>query len=399
MRRTSWVVFGVIAACTTDGPSAVRGPPGRDPPGAASCGAGSWRPGRLEIHHLDVGQADSTLVVGPTGRTLLIDAGEPRWDGDQGAQIIGAQVRAVTGCARLDQVLLTHFHVDHVGYPGRGGLWHLVNVQGFSVGKTIHRDLERFQGESSGTLARWRSYLAGPGQQQLHPELARPGVDQIDLGPRVTFQIVASDGAGLILPGNFGADGGEPPNENDYSIAALLRFGRLDYFIAGDLTGERALTSFGYGFHDVEVAVARGLPEVDVYRVNHHGSDHSSSPTLLAQIAPKVFIVSVGDGNPYGHPHSATMSRLTARGPVYLTERGALTGADVRVKVAGNIVLQSDDGLVYQVAGDRYVATDAIRVDSDGDGYFREADPDDHAALVGPSPRGGCDSIYGRCER
>src|SRR5689334_9732058 len=88
------------------------------------CGTGTWRAGRLEIHHIDVGQADSTLIVAPTGRSLLVDVGEPRWDGDGGARVVGAYVRMVLGCGRVDQVLLTHFHVDHVGYPGKGGLWH-----------------------------------------------------------------------------------------------------------------------------------------------------------------------------------------------------------------------------------------------------------------------------------
>src|SRR5262245_26319873 len=77
------------------------------------CGQGSWRPGSLEVHHLALGQADATLLVGPTGKTLLADAGEPRWDGDAGARAAGAYLRAVLGCGRLDTVLVTHFHVDH----------------------------------------------------------------------------------------------------------------------------------------------------------------------------------------------------------------------------------------------------------------------------------------------
>ena len=123
-----WILVLLVAGC---GGPAERG---------ETCGGGSWRPGTLEIHHLDVGQADATLIVGPTGRTLLVDAGEPRWDGDAGARTIGARLRAVLGCAHLDQVLITHFHVDHLGMPGRGGLWQLVNVQGFTVGKLLHRD-------------------------------------------------------------------------------------------------------------------------------------------------------------------------------------------------------------------------------------------------------------------
>jgi hypothetical protein len=363
------------------------------PPDATRCEGGSWHPGALEIHHLDLGQADATLFVGPTGRTLLVDAGEPRWDGDEGALATGAYLRSVLGCARLDQVLLTHFHVDHTGYPGKGGLWHLVEQQGFAVGRLLHRDLRGHRGDSGATIDRWLEYLEGAGRR-LHPEVAREGM-ALDLGPGVDLRIVAADGHGGLLPGDFRLDRA-PPNENDYSVAALLRFGALDYFIAGDLSGEWLTSSYGYAYHDIESLVARGLPDVDVYRADHHGSEHSSNPTLLAQLQPEVSIVSAGDGNPYGHPAPATVERLSTSGVVYLTERGAIDpGGPVRV--AGPIVLRTVDGRTYTVNGDLYIATDPVRVDADGDGYFRQADPDDTDASIIPALRGGCDPLYQPC--
>jgi beta-lactamase superfamily II metal-dependent hydrolase len=364
-------------------------------PAPAACGTGSWRPGRLEIHHLDVGQADATLIVGPTGRTLLIDVGEPRWDRDDGARIIGPYVRGVLGCAHLEQVLITHFHVDHIGYPGRGGLWQLVNGQGFTVDRMFHRNTASYMGDAGGTASRWRDYLAGAGRGLLHPELITEGA-QIDLGAGVSFRIVAVDGHGALRAGDF-STGAAPPNENDYSAAALLRYGQLDYFIGGDLTGELVKTTFGYTYHDIEVAVARGLPDVDVYRASHHGSEHSSSPTLLAQIAPEVSIISTGDGNPYGHPRQETVDRLLATSVLYLTERGDPRTNLGAARVAGAVVVRTEDGLRYEVNGDSYIATDPPRIDQDGDGYFREADPDDGAAVVGPAPRGGCDPLYQSC--
>jgi hypothetical protein len=336
----------------------------------------------VEIHHLDLGQADSTLIVGPTGRTLLIDAGEPRWDGDSGARTIAAYLRAVLGCARLDQVLLTHFHVDHVGHPGKGGLWQLVEGEEIAVGKLLHRDTEGYRGDSGGTIDRWREYLSGAGRR-LHPELAREGSGQLQLGPGVALRIVAVDGHGALRPGDFRRDRA-PPNENDYSVAAVLRFGAFDYFIGGDLSGEWSASPYGYAYHDVETVVARGLPDVDVYRVDHHGSDHSSNPTLLAQLDPEVSIVSVGEGNPFGHPRPATVERLRATGVLYLTA------------TAGTVVIRTD-GHTYAVNSDIYPATDPARIDADGDGYFREADPDDAAPSVGPPPRGGCDPVYQAC--
>src|SRR5690349_18960552 len=68
---------------------------------AGSCGTGSWTPGNLEIHHIDIGQGDSALIVGPTGRSLLFDAGESNWNSSAKAQIIGPYVQSVLGCKSL----------------------------------------------------------------------------------------------------------------------------------------------------------------------------------------------------------------------------------------------------------------------------------------------------------
>jgi len=349
-------------------------------PPAEPCQGGRWRPGALEIHHLDLGQADATLIVGPTGRTLLVDAGETRWDGDEGARRAGAYLRDLLRCSHLDRVLLTHFHVDHTGFPDHGGLWHLVERQGFTVGQLLHRDARRFRGDAGATLDRWLEYLEGGGAR-WRPQVVRAGLS-LDLGPGVEARIVAADGEGALLAGDFRLDRA-PPNENDYSVALRLRFGAFDYFLGGDLSGAWSTSAHGYAYHDVETVVARGLPDMDIYRADHHGSDHSSNATLLAQLDPEVSIVSAGEGNPFGHPHPAVVARLQAAGVLYRTS-------------GGPVVVRSD-GQTYTVNGDLYQARDPPRIDADGDGYFREADPDDAAVWVWPAPRGGCDPVYQPC--
>ena len=67
--------------------------------------------------------------------------------------------------------------------------------------------------------------------------------------------------------------------------------------------------------------------------------------------------------------------------------------------VEGAIVVRTTDGRAYTVNGDRYLASDPTRIDADGDGYFREADPDDGAADRWPALNGGCDPTYQRCDR
>src|SRR5688500_3129056 len=93
---------------------------------AARCGSGSWRAGALEIHHLALGQADATLIVSPEGQSLLVDVGEAHPGSAEGAVTVGTAVERILGCRRLDGVLISHFHLDHVGAIGAGGLWHLV---------------------------------------------------------------------------------------------------------------------------------------------------------------------------------------------------------------------------------------------------------------------------------
>jgi beta-lactamase superfamily II metal-dependent hydrolase len=335
-----------------------------DPPGG-----GSWQPGWLEIHHIDAGPATSTLIVGPSGRCMLIDAGEGTWDSEAGANIIGPYLKNVLGTSHLDYVLVTHFHLDHTGAPGRGGLWHLFHRQSVSVGKLLHRDLSRFPGEGGTTLAHWQEYLAGEGKSLLHPEVVHLGAEQIDLGPGVTVTIVAVDGNGRLAAGTVANDPA-PPSENDYSVALVLRYGQLDYFSGGDLSGETLVSDFGYSYHDIEQAVAPRTRDIDVYRVSHHGSSHSSNPTLLAQMKPRASVIEVDDDNSDGHPHQVTVDRLAALGPVYLTEHGSAATNLRGARVVGPVVLATQDGVEYWLAGDRFLASDPARIDGDGDGYF-----------------------------
>jgi beta-lactamase superfamily II metal-dependent hydrolase len=359
------------------------------------CGSGSWTAGNLEIHHIDIGQGDSTLIVSPTGKSLLFDAGEDNWNSSAKAQVIGAYIQSVLGCKQLDYVVISHFHSDHIGYVGYGGLWNLVEAQNFTVGKTILRNYAAYLGETSGTLDNWKTYLAGSGQSKLHPVTAVEGTGQVALGGGVSFKIVTTDGNGALISGNFSADSA-PPSENDYSIGTLISYGAFDEWLGGDVDGEYS-SAFGYSYHDIELSVAPEVGDVDVYRVNHHGSDHSTSPTFLGQLDPQVSIISVGDGNTYGHPRQAVMNALLATSDVYLTERGDPTTNIGSAVVAGNVVIKTANGSNYTVNGTPYIATEPIRTDADGDGYFAEVDPGDNNPGLKPAPRGGCDSLYQIC--
>src|SRR5690554_6868029 len=92
MKRVVIVIaIGVLLLLFT--PSPVRA--------SGVCGSGSWQAGNLEIHHINIGQGDSTLIVGPTGKSLLFDAGETTWNSSAKAQIIGPYIVGVLGCTHL----------------------------------------------------------------------------------------------------------------------------------------------------------------------------------------------------------------------------------------------------------------------------------------------------------
>lgn len=363
---------------------------------AGACGTGSWQSGNLEIHHINIGQGDSTLVVGPTGRSLLFDAGETNWNSSTKAQIIGLYIEGVLGCNSLDYVVISHFHLDHIGYVGYGGLWHLVEAQGFTVGQTVVRDYNTYLGNTSGTFTNWRTYLEGTGQAKLNPVFAVDGTGQVDLGGGVVFNIVAHDGNGAVIAGNFSGDA-SPPSENDYSIGAVLSYGAFDEWIGGDLDGQYETGGFGYTYHDIELSTAPEVGDVDVYKVNHHGSSHSSSATFVNQLDPEVSIVTVGNGNTYGHPTQPVIDRLLATSIVYMTERGDTSTNIGSAIVAGHIVIKTSNGSIYTVNGTSYTATEPLRSDADGDGYFAEVDPADNNPGTIPSPNGGCGPTYQTC--
>jgi beta-lactamase superfamily II metal-dependent hydrolase len=363
---------------------------------AGVCGTGSWQTGNLEIHHINIGQGDAALIVGPTGKSLLFDSGESNWNSSAKARVIGPYIEGVLGCKSLDYVVISHFHLDHIGYVGYGGLWHLVETQGFTVGSTLVRDYDTYLGNISGTFTNWKNYLEGVGQPKLNPVFAAEGSGQVDLGAGVAFNIVAVDGNGAVIAGDFHGDA-SPPSENDYSIGAVISYGNFDEWIGGDVDGQYEVGGFGYTYHDIELSVTPEVDDVDVYKVNHHGSSHSSSATFINQLDPEVSIVTVGNGNTYGHPAQSTMDRLLATSTVYLTERGDTSTNIGAAIVAGNIVIKTATGSTYTVNGTPFTATDPTRTDTDGDGYFAEADPNDVNPGLTPAPNGGCGAIYQTC--
>lgn len=227
--------------------------------------------GHLFIYHIDVGQGDSTLIVSPEGKTLLIDGG----NNGVGARKVVPLLKKLR-ITSLDYMVATHYDADHIG-----GLDEV--VQAFSVAKAY----DRGKPGREDTTKTYQDYVASLGDKR---STISPGEGKIDLGASVTVLCMAVNGE---------VHGGRkvelsPNDENDASVALKIRYGGFDYFIGGDLTGGGR--SGTRRTKDVESLVAPVVGDVDVLKVSHHGSLTSSNETVLTALRPEVAVISVGDG-------------------------------------------------------------------------------------------------------
>lgn len=283
----------------------------------------------LKIHHINVGQGDCTLIVSPTGKTILIDAG----NNGVGTSKVLPYLQSL-GLSKLDYVVATHYHADHMG-----GSDEVINgLGGINVGTVYDRGTVH----AVPTTVTYTSYVpaatsAVGGRQTLSTGMV------IDLGGGATLKCLATDGSVL----NYGAIPSATSSENDLSNAWLLSFNEFRYFTGGDCGGE---TTY---YADLETPISLVVGQVDAFKVNHHGSQYSTNQAFLNALNPTSCVIMVGDGNSYGHPVQSILDRLaTANCFTYLTEAGnGGTLAPGRGVIAnGNVVISTTGHNTYAVS-------------------------------------------------
>ncbi len=345
--------------------------PRRRCPTRSSCStAGAWRQGQLNVYWFDVDQGDSQLIVGPTGKTLLIDLGETAYNSkgaNTNATAVAAQIRNICGTGsnpvHLDYVMASHHHLDHIGYAGNpgdtqaygNGLYQLLTPTslgglGFTVGQVIDHDGGTWTdansngkcdtgtsaapepevawhnvGTTSMTGQRFICWLYGPAGQPDRAAiegkvltLTNSGTwPVLDLGSGATATIEEANAKGVMqadgttpVSGNHATDA-NPPSENDYSIGVKVGFGSYSYATAGDSDGEYASSVNGYTYNDVESLLKSKMGKVETLRANHHGSAHSSSSGYVNALDPQMTVISCGV-NSYGHPGNRTLDTFRA---------------------------------------------------------------------------------------
>lgn len=233
--------------------------------------------GRVRVTVLDVGQGDAILVEGGRGGRLLVDGGP-----DPDKLLVALDARLPPWDRRIDLLILTHPHEDHVG-----GLALLLDR--YRVGRTYEPGMV---GPGPG----YRAWQRALDRLRLRPGRLQTG-DRFDLD-EIRFRVLWPDlDAVPVKP----PDGGT--GINNVSIVLLGEVGRERFLLAGDI--EEGIDP---------ILVSRGLPRVDLLKIAHHGSRTSSTGPFLDAVRPRVAVASAGKGNPYGHPTKATLDRVTARG-------------------------------------------------------------------------------------
>jgi len=264
--------------------------------------AASLPDGRLHLVALDIGQGDAILVATPSGATMLIDGGP---DPELLLRRLGE--RLPWWHRRIDVVMLTHPHEDHVA-----GL--VAALERYEVGLI----LDTGRDYANPTYPRFlRAARDEPGGRLV---TARTGQRlRLDSQTTVTLLYPTPDDVAAPLPEG---------DINNASVVALLRFGGFTALLTGD------------AHIPVEATLAdRGLlTRIDLLKVGHHGSRSSTGPDLLAATRPSAAIISCGIGNAFGHPHQETLDHLRAVPGLRLH----------RTDLEGSVEVITD-GLRYQV--------------------------------------------------
>ncbi len=234
----------------------------------------------LEIYFIDVEGGQSTLFIAPSGQSLLIDTGWPDNNGRDAERIVTVAKQA--GLKKIDYLLITHFHMDHVG-----GVPQL--AARIPIGTYIDHGTSVEHGKDEDAL--FKAYVDTRGNSPHI--LAKPG-DTLPLkGVKVQVLSAAGDLIAQPLPGAGQPNtlcGSEPrrpvdESENARSVGTLITFGKFRALDLGDLTWNKEM--------DLVCPMNR-VGKVDVYIVTHHGMNMSGSNTAVHAFAPRVAIMDNG---------------------------------------------------------------------------------------------------------
>lgn len=251
--------------------------------------------GDIIVEFIDVGQADSCLIVTANNDAILIDAGE-----DRDAEAI-IEVIAEYDIPDIDLMVLTHPHADHIG--------------GAQTILETYMVKEVMMSSYPATSKLFNNLVATMENQDLIVTQATVGLEkEID---DVDLTVVGVDSV--------------PKDNNNSSIVMKVTYGTVDIMFTGDaeVPAEEIILSNDFDF------------SAEVLKVGHHGSETSSSEPFVDAINPKIAVISCGIDNKYGHPNQITLDTLNNRN--IQTYRTDLLGTITLTIDGTNIVTSIDE--------------------------------------------------------
>ncbi len=252
--------------------------------------------GTLRVSFIDVGQGDAALVEFPDGKTMLIDAGPKAADYDAGERIVVPFLKR-RGIDKLDYIVASHPHADHIG-----GIASVVHS--FDVNAVLE----------SGQPARdpiYREYSKALQLENCRIDTARSGQSAIEIGGARLY---------ILYPTSPHIDGDTSniqQNLNNTSVVFKLCYGKTSVLFTGDAerdAEEEIVQSYG------------DFLQSTLLKTGHHGSITSSSQQFLDAVKPNVAVISVGLHNKFNHPSEAVLERMQAMNvePLRTDEDGAI---------------------------------------------------------------------------
>lgn len=246
--------------------------------------------GVLQVHFLDVGQADSALIVSPSGESILIDGG----NNDDGSAVVS--YLKSHGVKELSAIVATHPHEDHIG--GLDSVLQSIPV------KSVYLP------NASANSKTFEDFIAAVKSSGAKRIQAKEGVN-LDI-PDLT---------GIFLaPNNSSYE-----ELNNYSAVLKVTYGKISFLFEGDAED----------ISEAEMLKNGQDLKATVLKVGHHGSQSSTTSKFLQAVSPQLAIISVGIDNDYGHPTPTVLDRLAKAGvEVYRTDQ------------TGTVVVTTDGGSV-----------------------------------------------------